>query len=756
MKKDTIRSKDYFGRIFLALSAGIVVLLYWRWLQPGVITYGDFRYLTKETLSDIFPFVWNSQWKTGAYLIFSIPLSPLLMLESLLFNLFHLNFSVLERMLVFYPFIACLIVSPLALCRVLRLNNFSTAAVILVFNLNSYMFLISGVTLMAIGAALGPLVFAAFIRILHRPGLKSAIYLALATYLQIIFDLRIFYVIFIFCILYLIYFLKVLAAGTPAGKGRIFKFLFLSLVLTVFSNSYWIIFVFFEKITRGNVSITLQGFDNPSWVISNSYSTLLHAMAIHSPFWGRFDILNGVNPHFLILTILVFSSLLLKRNQKTITFFALSSLIFSFLVKGSNHPFGFLYIWLFKYFPGFAAFRDPGKWHLPLIMSYSVMLGFLVEETGPQLASWSRRVIVQKSFLKRTFLFAAVIAAFFAVFPINPLSTMRYQGIFKLSEVPAEYERLNSFLHGQADFYRILWLPAQYRFGYSSSQHPALNAIELANGLFSGLCSGDITKWPYKFSYLNRNFTVPALRLLSVKYIIIPAAPLGNLPQFYWYELPPRFYADLIKSVGGIKNINFQGEARVYEISGSLPHFYTASKGDILMGDPDNVLPLLARTGRLNEEALVFAAAGQDFKYSDDLFKFEDYVFSDENLYDLSIDFSDPVRWTIPVFKNRVSRNRKVEIGHAGRYELWVDRSRLSPEREGSIVLDVAVDGRDHASIDILEDKIDAGRNFKYLKIADYDLKEGVRKFEIKVKDSRFGQLYDPAGIDHKQQGQGR
>ncbi len=728
------------GRLVLFFSIVIAVLMYWRWFLPGIITYGDFYFITKEALADNLPFTWISLYKTGVYFTFSMPLSPFLMLWGLLVKFSGFGFEVLERILVFFPMIIILIVSPWVLARVLGFSNYGTAAMILVFNLNSVIFLVTGVAYLEIAIALGPLVFAAFIRMLEKPGLRSAVLFALASTLQIIFELRIFYVISAFCFLYTLYSVLFIFQRNKNILWQVFKTFLWSAIMVVFLNAYWVILLILQKFSSGSVSVTLPGYDNPGWVSHNSYFTLFHALTLDSPFWGNFGKLNDVSFHFLFLPILALSALLICKNQRKVTFFALGVVVFSFLVKGDNFPFGVIYMWLFKYFPGFAAFRDPGKWYMPLIISYAVLFGFFAEETVPRILRTLRDKISKDSHGLRFMVPLIGILVFFVIFPVNPISAMRYGGIFKLSKFPEEYYRLNRFLHSQQEFFRILWLPNHYRFGYASSQHPGLNAITLSDDLFSGLCSGDIRIWQYKFSYIDELLVNSFLRLLSVKYIIIPEATRGNLPQYYWYELPAEFYNDTVKNIKGLTAIDLNGKTKIYEVPKPLPHIYTSTKNKVMVGDSDKAIPFVVREGWVKEDSPVLVQADTVTSDDKELFGAKDYIFSNENLYDLALSSSGGLALPLNINKNNISRIFRVTIEREGVYELWIKLSQLNGDR---IILKSQLDGQSSRKLNLLKEERKERQHFRFLKIADYKLTNGLHKLKISIKVSSLGPAFN-------------
>lgn len=580
-KNISVSKEKSFGKIILALSIFIVVLIYWRWLLPGAITFGDWFYFTNSSVSNFSLNLWYNSSGFGSYIINSLPFSPIVALQGFLSRFLHLDYAILERLVIFFPLVSLLIFSPWYLARTLGFGRIASATTILVFNLNSVIFLNSTVPLLCLADALLPLVFALFIRVVRHPNIKRGLIFGLIAPIQLLFETRPFYITLFFCSLYLLYSL-VTDPKTRQNFRQICKCFLLSAVIIILLHSYWIVPMFFGNSPGMAQTILPESYKSASGLKSLSYMDLLHGLGIVNPYWGRPGTLNPFNPQFLFIPIILFSFLLFGRQKRKFLFFAICILIFSFLVKGSNPPFGGINIWLFLHFPGFFMFRTPGKWFIPLILSNAVLAGYMINQVITRefidntVNNLKRRFNVHP-YIIQTSLFISMIALIFLVFPVQPVSTMRYSAIWKPQQVPEESFLLEDFINSQENFFRVLWLPTVYRFGHFSSQHPAIQGYQPGQEMLSSVSSVN------NFSYLEQPISSWILRLLSVKYIIVPSVPKDYSDEiYYWWQLPPEYYHHLLDKSPGINLIDFNGTSKVYELSNLIPHIYVSSGNSII------------------------------------------------------------------------------------------------------------------------------------------------------------------------------
>jgi len=732
------KRQNIFENIILLLSIFLVLGLYWRWSLSGVITWGDWLPIFKGTLSDYSLSLWNTSG-LGSFIIQGVPFQPMVVFQGFLYRIFQWNPAFLQRLVIFCPLVFFLIISPWYLARTLGYGKIGIAATIIVFNLNTIVFLIAGVTTFALAIAISPLVVAAFIQTLNHQRMRYGLLFVLIFSLQMVYEIRFAYITAIFCGFYFAYFLAISLVNHRHNLVKLGQLLSIMALLILFLHSYWLIPFFVAKSTGATIVALPEGYSAVGWVRTLSYWNLLHVLGLQLPWWGEPDIVNPPNPQFLLLPILAFSVFLfsIPKQKRMLLFFGLAALIISFLAKGSKPPFGEVYIWLFLHFPGFNMFREPGKWWFPVVICYAVLIGGLVNhlitrENMNQVLNWFKNHFNIPHLVTKISLVAVAIGAFFVIFPVQPISTLQYSGIFDPRPVPEESNHIEHFLESRSDFFRVLWLPALYRFGYFSSQHPALQGVEVDRKLLSRLVRDN----PDPCSYLGQHFSTFFLRLFAVKYVIVPSAPEEIPHIYYWYERPPEYYHQLAKKTPGLQPVHFRGKSQLYEVPDPLPHLYIASDS-VRITDDDISFFSLINTIEVLRNTPLFLLENQ---ISEKNFKnINSLVFRDSNWQDLAIQFCRLASWPVDQLDKK-----KFEIKEKGIYELYLDVSEL----EGEIPeFDIEIDGKVRM-LDIRFSMLGKDRKYvhshrdkkvsNWVRIFGVELKKGKHNIKSKIKNENL------------------
>jgi len=279
--------------------------------------------------------------------------------------------------------------------------------------------------------------------------------------------------------------------------------------ITFCINAFWLIPTIF---VRKNILVDLgTAYTSINSVRFFSFADFAHTLSLLHPNWpdNIFGVVHFMQPEFLLLPLLAFSSLLsIKKKQKStksflVLYFSFLAFIGIFLAKGTNDPFGSIYEWLFLHFPGFVAFRDSTKWYVLIVASYIFLIPYGIETI-------EKRFSILNSRIKKIFTVSSIIIL---VFLIRPAIMGELRHTFATHTLPDDYLYIEKMLDIDTSFSRILWIPSSSLYEMNNLYHPSVNAVDL-----------------YKFFSLNDSTillpdSLKILRRNSIHYIILPSDP---------------------------------------------------------------------------------------------------------------------------------------------------------------------------------------------------------------------------------------
>ena len=529
-----------------------------QWFTFSLLGGSDLPYFTPDRLKelDIFPQAWGSTFGDGlgeSLIKYLWVETYLRLVVGLFVNRLGLDWEFVQRLFWFWPSIILLFLSPLLLISYLlkkQKNPLFLLPGVIVFSLNTYVLMLGsgGQINLLYSYALSPLVLICFIRLFNpdvsKNYLRDLIIAGILLGFQTMMDLRLAYVTMIAVGGYFIFNFKL--------NYRYLMSLIVPLLITAFLHAFWLLPQFVVK-----SSPFPSGYDNPGWLSFLSWARLSETIALLHPNWPEniFGKTYLMRPEFLVIPIIAYSSLFFIKNNKNIIFFVLLGLVGTFLAKGVNPPFGETYEWLNKNMPGFIMFRDPTKFYLLTILSYT----FLIPQT-----------LINITKNKNIPVFMFII---YSVLLIMPFISGDVKGTFSVRTKPIEYDKLDRFLASERSFSRSLWIPQTHRLAYSTDIHPVVPATKYFNK----------TDVDQIILNLKRPDVIDKLRLQSIKYVIIP---YDNESQIFLTE---RIYDESARKktedeMDQIKYLTklpqFMGKLTVYKIDGVKNHFYFLNSGN--------------------------------------------------------------------------------------------------------------------------------------------------------------------------------
>lgn len=437
-----------------------VIILFWKlWVrEPKVAVDHPFWY--KETLDSFlsFPYVWRELLTNGLgeSVLSSIWNWPVLVLYGL-FSRLGYSFEVLTLLLGIVPALILAFISIQYLLSYLKIEGFAKIIGSFFYLTNTYFILLidGGQLNIAIAYSLLPLAFVLFRKAIED--MKNYNLWRFVTIILVIsfLDIRLLFLLSLLILINL--FFEIIFE-----KGQTFRvlinYLKIGSIASLFLSAihaYW-----FIPALLGSTYLP-SSYGRVEQLEALSFSQLSNSLFFMHPNWFQnvFGRAFPIKAEFVIIPILVFLAPLLHRRNRWVGFWLLVALLTGFLSKGSNPPFGEAYILLLKEIPGFVAFRDPSKFYMLLALSFSVLIAFSV-----QAISIKNQLIILIIF----------------IYLVRPVYLGQMTGIFSSPVYKEDYGTLTKVLKEDPEFSRILWLPVRAPLGYSSPNHPSIEAIYMS------------------------------------------------------------------------------------------------------------------------------------------------------------------------------------------------------------------------------------------------------------------------------------
>lgn len=559
----------WFSFLLIAVLVLLIFIIYRGLLLSTVMTGGDLSYAYQEMLSNytVYPYAWD--WYTigglGAYS------APLLFAHfsvigiPILDQFFHQSQASIYRMLYVIPFFCISLLSIFFFLNFFikrqLMKSFFFASIIFIFNTYILMVIGGGNFLIPLAYAMTPLIIAGFcyswgytaknaVKFFPFPSFFGlSIPLGLAFSLQLMFDARIFYITLFAMIIFIlldginmVFVQKITLQLAVTVLVQFLYTLFLPFSIVFLLNFYWILP---SLIVHINPLAQLgSAYTSDQAVHFFSFADFSHAISLLHPNWPEniFGKVYFMQPEFLLIPIFAFSSLFFisqkkkldNGNNKSSTqrnsavgknnreyfyllYFSILGLLGAFLAKGTNDPFGNIYVWMFDHVPGFGMFRDATKWYTLIALSYSFLIPFSLLEIITRMQMRVKfsvrtpRVLQRlKSIIINIIVFSLFVSYF--LFTIRPAISGKLHGTFASHTIPVEYVNLKNFISSQPDYFRTLWFPATERFGFFTSLHPQVSAKDF----FKKYDTVSLLK------ILGQKNTQQLVEDSAIKYIVIP------------------------------------------------------------------------------------------------------------------------------------------------------------------------------------------------------------------------------------------
>lgn len=552
-----------------------LLAIYKNWFSALPLAAGDWVYKYPENVLFQRPYAWI----TDNLGVFNIPFLwsyPLQFIETVIYRLLAIDFGQIEKIVWFIPILLISFISVAVFVRTFggRLVAITFAVIFFLTNTYSLLLFSGGQMLFALGFALFPLVFASVHWAVYYNKTSLKILSGLGVALLGFADPRI-ALLFLFIVnLYLVF--KLLSDDLNQPRSLFRKYLteFLALYsIPIILHLYWIIPTFLTNTRFHFPNLTL---DITS--LQFSFMTLNNIFTVFQPHWPEniFGKISHTPTVFYVFPFIFYTApFLLKRPIGW--FFVALSLFSAFLTKGTNPPLGEVYTYLLQVLPGFQLFRDPSKFYVPLIVSYTLLFGLVVERIF-----WGLRLLTKKQ--PRTIQtlvpwgFLVIVSVFlyglsFPAFQRTMDGTL--QGHLVDKSFISYYEKTKA---DKDQFYRSLWIPLKSKFAYQDATHPIIDGIDLATyEPFNGLIKDDF----HTFTYLEDGASIEFLQMIGARFLHIRRPTelrFNNARDKYEAGIAHDQLVKSLETKRNLKKVNLLQYVDSFEIENPNGRFYAADK----------------------------------------------------------------------------------------------------------------------------------------------------------------------------------
>jgi len=621
------RATDIFILIVLTIIG------YRGWFKAGLLDYGDMWATPKEALLNFFslPYIWTSFSSLGKYFP-NLYVYPFKWLSGLIIYL-GFDYSVSQRVVYFFPYLFFSLLSMYYFTYVLfkkRIICFF-AALFFVFNTFILQVVAGGIVNTAIAYALCPLVLAFFIKGLQQKQLKNGILAGIFFSLSIVYYPPAAYLTFgaillFFIVALLRQIIESVNSRNMKGVIKVITYLLLLVVIPVILHFYWVLPSLLVKAPTVNPAHTSIG-----WVDTLSYANLSHAISIYSVWWPPgSEGVQSVHPPYFIIPLLVFIGIVSGFKDRNICLLAIIAVISVFFAKGTNKPFGEVYAWFFKYFPGGSMFRTPGKFHCLTNMAYAPLLGVGIDFIANVLRNFELRKLklpFKDHTLKPIFL---VFMLCFMMYLVFPALAGEVGGTFNAHRVPKEYEIIKKFIKSQPPDFRTFWRPIKGRYAFYNQEYPLINAYHYSTHASAG------SRYFLAESYNPEVFQqtksmAKILGILNVKYCFLP------LEEEHLFGKDRDFYISTFNKQEGLEPIAVGENIDAFANKYFTPRFFATTHGALIVGGKKGLFLLAALEGIDLSHWAIFFVDELKVKSKNLWGNIESVIFYDKDINDLAL-----------------------------------------------------------------------------------------------------------------------
>ncbi|HJP96677.1 MAG TPA: hypothetical protein VJ843_04900 [Candidatus Saccharimonadales bacterium] len=535
--KELFKSKQ--DRLYVWLLGIIAVATHLKWLfEFKVFTSGDWWYISLARLIDFRHF--SPIWVTdGMGSTSAVPPFYFIRFLEGLTTFVGGTFMITEKIFFFLPIvIGSTFGAYLFLRQYLKPPMAFLGTLLFAFN-TAMIFNYAGALTIATAYALCPLALYLFMQYMARP--KNVLLLiqnALIFSIIAAYEQRI--VLLVFAMAFGLVIFNTAFGGFKYLQNRFWPIAKL-LAIFVLLHAFWLI----PYAVNAKSGVTFSDLLSRQLLVS--FSSIQNSLTLYHPFWTGARPATFVVQHIpyfaWALPLVAFAGFLIPKNirEKVLDhteylYWALVALVGMFLVKQVNDPFPTVYPWLYGHLPGSAAFREASKFYLLIAIGYAVLVPRSIILLK---AYYDERLAGQKNpWHKLVFAGPVAVMAFLLILNVWPLLTGSFKTLYTARQEPKDYQTFNTYIGTQKDFFRVLWVPTNSRWGDQSNIHPSVTVSQMAKGDWLTQLGADpddalATLRDKSAGLFDKQTSDAALNSASIKYVVVPIRDTANEDDFF-------------------------------------------------------------------------------------------------------------------------------------------------------------------------------------------------------------------------------
>lgn len=298
-----------------------------------------------------------------------------------------------------------------------------------------------------------------------------------------------------------------------------------------------------------------------------------HLLLLSQPHWysNIFGVIQSPRWYFIGIPLLVIVALGFAKVTPKSKLFVSLTIVGLLLIKG-----GQLYLWLYKYLPGFIFFRDPSKFSPLLILGYTGLMCMALEVIGQRIPKLKNLLVL------------GVGIYFFSL--AGPVYTNLMSGTFTRTPGDTDYEEFSKTLDSQ-EFSRMLWLPTKPQAGIIAKS-PVWTEAGWLLGKRPFLSAVDGTYELY--NYVRATESAGLFDVTGIKYLLYPFPDerkrILKPDEIEYYQWQKNWF----KSQLWLKDISPFSSLAVFEVATVSGKFYEPRSWLWVVGS-DNTYAQLAK-----------------------------------------------------------------------------------------------------------------------------------------------------------------